>query len=103
MDVGHTTNDQLVPTGPSPLPIWSFLVYMLLVETNNIGEDDLGRQFCLPRPPKVLSSSNLELIHDARSRRYPEGLKMGNKSSESPSYSGKLAEVGNHSTFGTLH
>jgi hypothetical protein len=51
MDVAHIPEDQPVAVESPQLPIWSFLVYMALVETKNIGDDDLRRHFGLPEAP----------------------------------------------------
>jgi len=70
-------------------PIWSFLVYMLLVETLNINDDTLMQRFGLVVP---IEDPNLGSKSDTRGRRCPG---RSTEVDETLSRSGKLNKVRN--------
>jgi len=78
---------------PSLQPIWSILVYMLLVETLEVDDETLREKLGVVVPPEKLSSSILGSKIDARGRRCLGRLGTVIERNESQSSSGALSEV----------
>ena len=78
---------------PSLQPIWSILVYMLLVETLEVDDETLREKLGVVVPPENLSSSILGSKIDARGRRCSGRLGTVIERNESQSSSGALSEV----------
>jgi hypothetical protein len=79
---------------PAPQsPIWSILVYMLLVETLNIDDEALRQRLGIVVPSRDPSSLDLGSKTDARGSRYSGRLGTLKERDENQSPSGALTEV----------
>jgi hypothetical protein len=103
------------PNHQTQPPIWSILVYMLLVETFNISDNTLREKLGLSvSTPGETSSSNLRIPSPCHAQlercTHPETLKTIYEADEGNSHSGRLTKVRNalesslesHDTDGSL-
>ena len=88
-------------------PIWSMLVYMLLVETLDVDDNDLMDQLGLPAPSPPLSGdedlSRSGFVVNSSGRDCSRRLEVVHQVDKHLSHSGKLAMVGHPFPFHYLY